>query len=1630
MTELKGTVLASGIVPGTTEDKFPTHYAEYGKGGFRTVKSITERDNIPEERREEGMLVYVTNDDSKVHTYQYINGEWEKASLNSSGIPIYNQRKLDELGDSAEDEYIFIPSEEDLEGEIVNNTYTTQGNGSYLDIMFSAIRQLQTEVAKMRNAFRYGMVSYTGTETAMSTTINDIEEPEDEPLWALDPDMLSIIAGSEITIDGTTIPSNLKPTGSISLRENKITISDAGCSWEDLNDIVSSVEDNKIFLYITSGALKNSEGQYITMPEGHTNGRDIQIILKDITPEDEEEDTTSPVSLTDLDNNITPNTDLTIDINALSGNIPQQDKYNILVVISRNHPEKGGKNYVWISIGDTKDSKLEGYYDIISNSLKPSLIELPKYTFKEINLKSLDLYQLDFYSKGYDFSNSIEDVLPSAPSDEDYKYKVAHLTIRSVDNMEMMESIKLQLLNNELIFKEDDNTLWIKINNNLVSIAGSGSGSGDGGNNDNITMTTQQIIEELKKLGIVYGGEIDDFTGEYDLNIASISDITFIHQATGKKFKFGVSAEGELRSTEIPTETLAKRINNLKNTAFEINENSEIRGFVAKLHAGEAGRAGKGKTATQTKDLGLDSDRIKIGSIYMPKDTDTKFGCSHAFIELENTSDKDFPLEGCYLHFLHPIDLADNYRIDCLKLEGILPAGSTFLIRGKEYANPKTSANTYITVDDYDMEWYINGQLLDLTYKDNKSYALVLTYGQYNIETGESELNKDSALIIDNTNVETKDKAPKLYPWYFIDSVVIEKFHDDKKPWASSVAAQNFSNSIIKNTFELDPAKQAYQGLTEYDSSRYRFKNTTTDVQILNLDKEFIEFPHSDESYPISRYTPKASKYKKNVSTDKTVFNLEKPNAVSCSFGINVYTTRCFNWVSAGEFNEFVWLKENDTWKKFESYTTVTLGEGEDGSEIPTQSGDCPRKKEFSKNTINAVYARIINDFPGCKIHYTSHKCIIEFNEVDTPTEYTYVVGRADLTNNNIPDLSHCSEEFKFTLYPNTYKPRIFLTTDQQGFHWIEYQVWAAAANFLANKIDNTISEHNSNPTNTDKIFPILLNSGDMTQNGTRVNEWLDYFNGGHNLFNHLEHMAVIGNNDLGNPDVTILGTGDDSGKSNPYFFHVFTCYEIFEQLKIKNSDNTEETISISPIINDKYIPSLYYFDAGNRRFLMANSELTLTACEKIYGLAATGDQASNTYNRVYNIYTGFGVSNKTEDSWVHFNNNFTSIYTMIWSILNNAQINSKSTMAVCHEMPYTVITTECLNGNIANVINTSRSVNEKGSLVGCHMNQITPLDSKANYWFSRLCEYFKISLVLGGHKHTYAITHPVREYYLYKSSIDSNTYDRDSLTNGPMTMLRTLENDNVYWKKEVGGRSTDLSKFPILQNYIEKEDPENGYFYPFTNDTSNNYKDNFVTYLMCQATGYKQTSNKELPTNYQSFSKLIPKSNITIEDGVVVDSKADNQQKYPMYVDVDILTGKVYLKRISNIQKDYKFTQSNFSTTAMVEELAILSTNLVSITYLADTTSSGTVTINNEYKTKYCSWLDTTNITPLSSEDIETSDKLSKVLVENKAYKFNYSGQDIIIIYKKKEVSVSSGTTTFSFEQVIDINTIKLTNI
>lgn len=59
-SEINGVKVPANIIPTSTSDTYPTHHANFGRGGYKTVTSIEERDSIPVDRLTLGTEVRVT----------------------------------------------------------------------------------------------------------------------------------------------------------------------------------------------------------------------------------------------------------------------------------------------------------------------------------------------------------------------------------------------------------------------------------------------------------------------------------------------------------------------------------------------------------------------------------------------------------------------------------------------------------------------------------------------------------------------------------------------------------------------------------------------------------------------------------------------------------------------------------------------------------------------------------------------------------------------------------------------------------------------------------------------------------------------------------------------------------------------------------------------------------------------------------------------------------------------------------------------------------------------------------------------------------------------------------------------------------------------------------------------------------------------------------------------------------------------------------------------------------------------------------------------------------------------------------------------------------------------------------
>ena len=369
-------------------------------------------------------------------------------------------------------------------------------------------------------------------------------------------------------------------------------------------------------------------------------------------------------------------------------------------------------------------------------------------------------------------------------------------------------------------------------------------------------------------------------------------------------------------------------------------------------------------------------------------------------------------------------------------------------------------------------------------------------------------------------------------------------------------------------------------------------------------------------------------------------------------------------------------------------------------------------------------------------------------------------------------------------------------------------------------------------------------------------------------------------------------------------------------------------------IVNNRYIPSTYYFECTDVRFVNVNSEITFINCRDWYNLKVDN-------NTVYNIYTGWTTGNTTSvNTPVYTSGEFVPIYNTLYEWLTN-----KECIVSCHEIPFTVMTKE--NMSVSNTqsgyMTASRSVDGKSrNLVGSHLNQLTKADTTALYWFSRLLEYKGVKIVLGGHKHTYTCTYPVREFYFYD---DGN---KNSLINGPVPMNENLSDEYVNGKHKITWEYTRIDNDPLLK-FSEGDFSENNTCFIPANKPFNTsrlplvkfsgiikkashtdgtyavapYKKDFidseylpiigystmtngVIYFMCQATGYKQTSNKELPGSAQAFSQLLPLTQFNKNKDA-----ASPDQQAPMFGILKWIKGQdkdqrvLQLVRVKNIQKD-----------------------------------------------------------------------------------------------------------------------------
>lgn len=735
---------------------------------------------------------------------------------------------------------------------------------------------------------------------------------------------------------------------------------------------------------------------------------------------------------------------------------------------------------------------------------------------------------------------------------------------------------------------------------------------------------------------------------------------------------------------------------------------------------------------------------LTLNTVYVPKNNQvvSKSLCSHCFVELANASDADINLNGLYLLYTscEEDENTNGYVWKVLPLKGVIKSNSTFLVRGEQCQKYLSS---FIKVDNFDMEWYDGKNLI--TFDQQGAFYLV---ADDNIETVISKGLKNPyvSTAIPNGYVD-------LFGYCFNGQTVPSE--------GSSILniTEDSDNVLMIRWFMMEPAQQGLKAYNKRKTSElWSYIDLTKQPNVVG-EKKLIYF--SDDRKLL--YAPKASMDNKNFFTTRSKFKDDEPNMVFIGLGIEgtdnspVGTTtfhtkgatRCFNWVSVGYYDEYVYYRKvgSDQWLKQYSFVD----------------------RDFEQNDKRKYFYKRLRWCTSDGKWVTTHKAIISGLTKGT---YEFYIKR------------HLDE--KYTSQINTFKVAhtndvtnfsFIHTSDQQGFNFQEYSVWERCCYKIADETS----------------FEFVINTGDATQSGNRVSEWVDYYNG-RNSIRNIPEMYSIGNNDLcGYVDTELTDGEDFTSKYNHINVRRYFTFEIDpDNIPIFNWEHTES--GKTEIYEDCPIDSLYSFNYGKYHFVSLNSEVAIVS-SKMY---------RNGGNPNYKGDASFGKQTyKKMEEWL--------VKDLDKYKIRNTVTDCSKCIVYCHEMPFTIVVEDFITG-----------ANARGG------SKLNTLNANGLYRFSRLFYKYGIRLVLGGHKHTYSISKPI-----YDAPIEWNS----SWTPNKVEFMDNEVND-------------EASRQPVIQitniNQIESK-YEGLCRYQVVN------KFTAPTYVMAQATGYKLVSNKELPSSHNN---------------------------------------------------------------------------------------------------------------------------------------------------------------------------------
>ena len=1005
-----------------------------------------------------------------------------------------------------------------------------------------------------------------------------------------------------------------------------------------------------------------------------------------------------------------------------------------------------------------------------------------------------------------------------ADSEEPTTYKdtlpnVKHIQIK-YGTYSDMQKYKNNFLPAELLYCYNTRELWIKDPKTyqLIKIGATGGSSDDNPDEEDIMN------------GIIQNGDY----------IGSISFVDMVNN--DKHYTFSVrNGDLDLECQEDLTEPIT-------NTQTASYTSDDIQYYKKTYLPAE-------KTTSGGK-----ASMLWINSVYAAGGYSKYNPCNYGFVELANLNQSDINLNGFYLHYSEGTSTSNRKWIS-LPLRGTIKAQSTYLIKCARTGDDKFARIKVDTPDTYFSK--------DLAYNPNIFEDTANNYSVWD-EDGMLILNTTCVFFVSGPCYPTTDSAKftnseytanqlsqSAYtcqsPWLndpvngigvvygFCDLVGFGSGMPSVLPDSTKAMGSMNANNVYVAYYSLDNVSQAWKGtMLDSANSGWSTGKIWTYVNLIT----------PNQAIDVSKYSPKNSKEGKNIFYNKHLLPDDKPAFVTCSFGFNAHTTRCFAWISKGYRDEYIqFRKQGETdWYTFESikdsecdnlgnyyqyrgnkYNRIR-GITTDGTYFTAHKYILDAYDKYNISKGKFYYTKvtdkdILSELESGEISSTIYDkwfipsgssypsyicvdgtyykmvCIGPLNDGPTEDEtYEYRVGWED----------HWTDIKTFTLRNRQSVINdgfsFVQVTDQQGFNQEEYEEWRLLAESINMDMQYNLID-----------IQFTVNTGDATQNGNRINEWIDYFNGGKSLFNSLEQEYTVGNNDLC-PEIPYeLGTGADTTKVNPVNVNYFFAYDYPFAAPISANGNL--------------IPSTYSFVYGNTYFLCMNSELTDSN--------ASSDGTTN-YGSCYNLFgEQSALTQQRLKEWAEQD---------LAMLAASTTSNIEWKVAYCHESPFTILIQSVLaDYQTKKTADSTYTASNRGDVTS-HLN------NPGGWWFSKFLEDNAFNLCMCGHKHTYSTSR-----YLH-----DNPNDRMQ----------------PYVYDENGSDATFIND-------------DNKLFMNVTNSKEMNY----VKYTMCQASGYKLTSNKELPgRNIGWLEQYYPGNAVSGDSSSVT---VNTNQRYPHYIIWTIGKGK-----------------------------------------------------------------------------------------------------------------------------------------